>query len=77
MPFVKISKDAHKDMKQYLVDVEGLTLGELIEVAFEYAMQNVEDFAEFLELEPEQETEAGEKEIEEEEPTPEEESEEE
>jgi hypothetical protein len=57
MPFVKISKDAHKDMKQYLVDVEGLTLGELIESAFEYAMQNLHDFEQFLELEADQETE--------------------
>jgi hypothetical protein len=50
MPWVKISSDAHKDMKQYLVDIEGLNLGELVESAFEYAMQNLEEFEKFLEL---------------------------
>lgn len=48
MPFVKISSDAHKAMKQYLVDTEGLTLGELVEEAFAYAMQNLEDFEDGL-----------------------------
>jgi len=51
MPWVKVSKDAHNDMKQYLVDVEGLSLGELVEAAFEFCMQNLEDFEKFLQLE--------------------------
>jgi hypothetical protein len=51
MPWIKVSKDAHKDMKQYLVDVEGLSLGELVESAFEFCMQNLEKFEEFLGLE--------------------------
>jgi hypothetical protein len=51
MPWVKISKDAHNDMKQYLVDIEGLSLGELVECAFEFSMQNLKRFEAFLELE--------------------------
>jgi len=51
MPWVKISSEAHKDMKQYLVDIEGLSLGELVEAAFEFAMQNLEDFDKLLGLE--------------------------
>lgn len=51
MPWIKVSKDAHNDMKQYLVDVEGLSLGELVEAAFEFCMQNLEGFEKFLELE--------------------------
>jgi len=60
MPFVKISKDAHKDMKQFLVDIEGLTLGELLECAFEYAMQNIKDFEDFLEIEDNEQIEVAE-----------------
>jgi hypothetical protein len=51
MPWVKVSKDAHSDMKQYLVDVEGLSLGELAESAFEFCMENLEEFEKFLGLE--------------------------
>ena len=51
MPWVKISSEAHKDMKQYLVDVEGLSLGELVESAFEFCMENLEEFEKFLDLE--------------------------
>jgi hypothetical protein len=51
MPWVKISSDAHKDMKQFLVDIDGLSLGELVESAFEYCMENLEPFEKFLELE--------------------------
>jgi len=51
MPWVKISSEAHKDMKQYLVDVDGLNLGELVESAFEFCMENLEEFEKFLELE--------------------------
>jgi hypothetical protein len=51
MPWIKVSKDAHNGMKQYLVDVEGLSLGELVESAFGFCMENLEDFEEFLGLE--------------------------
>jgi hypothetical protein len=57
MPWVKISSDAHKDMKQFLVDIEGLSLGELVEAAFEYCMENLEAFEKFLELEESEEAE--------------------
>jgi len=58
MPWVKISSEAHKAMKQFLVDIEGLTLGELVEAAFEYAMQGPSEFDKFLDLEePDEETE--------------------
>lgn len=57
MPWVKISSDAHKDMKQFLVDIDGLSLGELVEAAFEYAMENLEPFEKFLELEESEEAE--------------------
>jgi hypothetical protein len=60
MPWVKISSDAHKDMKQFLVDIDGLSLGELVESAFEYCMENLEGFDKFLELEESEETEEGE-----------------
>jgi hypothetical protein len=67
MPWVKISSDAHKDMKQFLVDVDGLSLGELIEAAFEFCMENLEDssgkhegFEKFLELEESEEAEEAE-----------------
>jgi fructose-1-phosphate kinase PfkB-like protein len=51
MPWIKISSDAHKDMKQFLVDIEDLNLGELVEAAFEFCMENVEEFEKFLGLE--------------------------
>jgi hypothetical protein len=51
MPWVKISSESHKDMKQFLVDVEGLNLGELVEASFEFCMENLEAFEKFLELE--------------------------
>ena len=51
MPWVKISSDAHKGMKQYLVDVEGLSLGELAEAAFGFSMENLGEFEKFLGLE--------------------------
>lgn len=57
MPWVKISSEAHKDMKQYLVDIDGLSLGQLAEAAFEFCMENLEDFEKFLALEEPQETE--------------------
>jgi hypothetical protein len=51
MPWVKISSDAHKDMKEFLVDIEGLNLGELVEASFEFCMENVKNFEKFLGLE--------------------------
>jgi len=57
MPWIKVSSEAHKDMKQYLVDIEDLSLGELVEACYEYAMQNLKDFEAFLELEGTDETE--------------------
>lgn len=51
MPWIKISSEAHKDMKQYLVDVDGLSLGDLVAEAFQYCMENLEDFETFLGLE--------------------------
>jgi sRNA-binding protein len=56
MPWIKVSSEAHKDMKQYLVDIEGIGLGELVEACYEYAMQNLKDFEAFLELEETDET---------------------
>lgn len=68
MPWIKVSSEAHKDMKQYLVDIEGIGLGELVEACYEYAMQNLKDFEAFLELEETDETkEESEKDTEEEE----------
>lgn len=51
MPWVKISSEAHKAMKQYLVDIEGMSLGELAEDAYGFAMENLEDFEKFVGLE--------------------------
>lgn len=51
MPWVKISSEAHKAMKQYIVDIEGMSLGELAEDAFSFAMENLEDFEKFVGLE--------------------------
>jgi hypothetical protein len=57
MPWIKISSEVHKDMKQYLIDVDGLNLGELVEAAFDFCMENVKKFEKFLELEEPEETE--------------------
>jgi hypothetical protein len=38
-------------MKQYLVDIDDLNLGELVEAAFEFSMENLEAFEKFLGLE--------------------------
>lgn len=61
MPWVRVSSNVHKAMKEFLVDIEGITLGELVEDTFQYAMENVPDFEDFLELE-ETEEEEGEEE---------------
>lgn len=65
MPWVKISSETHKDMKQYLIDVEGLSLGELVESAFDFCMENLEGFEKFLELEESKEDKESESEEEE------------
>lgn len=57
MSWIKISSEVHKDMKQYLIDVDGLNLGELVEAAFEFCMEKLKDFEKFLELEEPEETE--------------------
>jgi hypothetical protein len=67
MPWIKVSSDAHKDMKQYLVDIEGLSLGQLVESAFEFCMENLEEFEVFLNLEESGEEEETDKQEEEEE----------
>jgi len=70
MPFIKISSEAHKAMKEYLVDIDSYTLGQLIEDALQYAMENLEDFEEHAGIEADEETEdeeAGSEEEEEEE----------
>jgi hypothetical protein len=50
LPFVKIPSETHKGMKHYIADIEGMTLGEIVDAAFSFAMQNLEDFENFLEL---------------------------
>lgn len=67
VPWIKVSSEAHKDMKQYLVDIEGIGLGELVEACYEYAMQNLKDFEAFLELDETEEESEGDTEEEEEE----------
>lgn len=51
MPFVKISSEVTDTMKKYLADVEGVSLGELVEGAIIYAMENLEAFEKFLGIE--------------------------
>jgi mannose/fructose-specific phosphotransferase system component IIA len=55
MPWIKISSETHKDMKQYVLDIEGMNLGLLVEASFTYAMKNLKHFEEFLSLEEEDE----------------------
>jgi hypothetical protein len=69
MPWIKVSKEAHKAMKQYLVDIEGLTLGELVEEAFAYALENLKDFEDGLGIQSDEEEATEEEEEESEEPT--------
>ena len=37
-------------MKEYLVDIEGMTLGDLVDNAVCFAMENLDDFEEFAEI---------------------------
>lgn len=51
MPWIKISSEVHKDMKQYLVDINDVNLGDLVEASFQFCMENLESFEKFIELE--------------------------
>jgi hypothetical protein len=51
LPWIRISSDAHKDMKEFLADIDDLNLDELVEAAFEFCMENVKEFEKFLGLE--------------------------
>ena len=67
MPWIKISSETHKAIKEYLVDVEGLTIGDFVDDAVLFAMDNIEKFEEYAEIEDiEEEEEEGESEEEEE-----------
>ena len=37
-------------MKQYLLDIEGMSLGDLVENAFSFSIENLGDFEEFAEI---------------------------
>lgn len=64
MPWIKVSSEVHKAMKQYLLDIEGMSLGDLVEDAFAFAIENLDDFEEFAEIREteEEDTEEGESE---------------
>ena len=51
MGWIKVSSEVHNDIKQYLLDIEGMSQGDLVEAAFSYAMEHLEDFEKFLDLE--------------------------
>ena len=58
MPWIKVSSEVHQAMKQYLLDVEDMSLGDLVEEAFSFAIENLDDFEEFAEIgETEEDTE--------------------
>jgi TATA-binding protein-associated factor Taf7 len=68
VPWIKVSSDLHKGMKEYLVDIEGMSLGDLVEAAIAFAIENLDDFEEFAEIgETEEDTEEEEEESEDEE----------
>jgi hypothetical protein len=50
MPWIKVSSEVHKAMKQYLLDIEGMSLGDLVGNAFAFAIENLNDFEEFAEI---------------------------
>jgi hypothetical protein len=50
MPWIKVSSEVHNAMKQYLLDIEGMSLGDLVEDAFSFAIENLNDFEEFAEI---------------------------
>lgn len=47
MPWIKILSELHKAMKEYLIDIEGYSLGNLVNDAVCFAMNNLDDFEEF------------------------------
>lgn len=51
MPQIVVSTDLLKAIKEYLVDVEGLTIGQFVEDAVFFALENVTEFEEYIELE--------------------------
>ena len=68
MPWIKVSSEVHKAMKQYLLDIEDMSLGDLVEDAFSFAIEKLDDFEEFAEIgETEEESEEEEEETEDEE----------
>ena len=46
-PWIKILSELHKAMKEYLIDIEGYSLGDLVNDAVCFAMNNLGDFEEF------------------------------
>lgn len=50
MPWIKVSSEVHNAMKQYLLDIEGMSLGDLVGNAFAFAIENLNDFEEFAEI---------------------------
>ena len=58
MPWIKVSSEVHQAMKQYLLDIEDMSLGDLVENAFSFVIENLDDFEEFAEIgETEEDTE--------------------
>ncbi|MCJ7482472.1 MAG: hypothetical protein MUO31_05850 [Thermodesulfovibrionales bacterium] len=55
MPTVIVSSECHKAIKQYLVDISGYDIGELIEDAVFFAMDHLEEFEEVVGIEDEEE----------------------
>ena len=54
MPQIVVSKDLLKAIKEYLVDVEGLTIGQFVEEAIFFAFEHLKEFEEYLGLEEEE-----------------------
>jgi hypothetical protein len=50
VPWIKVSSEVHNAMKQYLLDIEGMSLGDLVENAFSFSIENLGDFEEFAEI---------------------------
>jgi hypothetical protein len=50
VPWIKVSSEVHNAMKQYLLDIEGMSLGDLVGNAFAFAIENLGDFEEFAEI---------------------------
>lgn len=50
MPQIAVSKELLQGIKQYLVDVEGLTIGEFVAEAVFFAFEHLKEFEAFLGL---------------------------